>query len=44
MKPHSWEPVNLVGSCVPMKGVDKEMSMFFKCGLKMKERHDPRIA
>ena len=40
MKPYSWEQVNLLGSCVPVKGLDERTLYILKCGLKTKWTSD----
>ena len=36
MKSLSWELVNLLGWCVPVKGMNEWKTLFVKCGLKQK--------
>ena len=33
MKPLSLEHINLLGSCLPVKGLINEINVYLKCGL-----------
>ena len=42
MKSHSWEQVNLLGSCFPVKGMSSERSVIWSAVFEIKWRYDPR--
>ena len=42
MKSHSWEQVNLLGSCFPVKGISYERSVIWSAVFEIKWRYDPR--